>query len=41
MQPILGTTTPQRVKDSCQASKVTLTRQEWYEIYRATGNKLH
>jgi predicted oxidoreductase len=40
MQPILGTTTPQRVKDSCQASKVTLTRQEWYEIYRATGNKL-
>jgi predicted oxidoreductase len=40
MQPILGTTTPQRVKDSCQASNVTLTRQEWYEIYRAAGNKL-
>ena len=40
MQPILGTTTPQRVKDSCQASNVNLTRQEWYEIYRAAGNKL-
>ena len=40
MQPILGTTTPQRVKDSCEASNVTLTRQEWYEIYRAAGNKL-
>ena len=40
MQPIIGTTNPQRVKDSCQASNVTLTRQEWYEIYRAAGNKL-
>jgi predicted oxidoreductase len=40
MQPILGTTTPQRVKDACQASNVTLTRQEWYEIYRSAGNKL-
>ena len=40
MQPIIGTTNPQRVKDSCQASNVTLTRPEWYEIYRAAGNKL-
>jgi predicted oxidoreductase len=40
MQPILGTTNPKRVKDSCQASNVTLTRVEWYEIYRAAGNKL-
>ncbi len=40
MQPIIGTTNPQRVKDSCQASNVALTRQEWYEIYRAAGNKL-
>lgn len=40
MQPIIGTTNPQRVKDSCQASNVTLTRQEWYEIYRAAGNQL-
>jgi predicted oxidoreductase len=40
MQPILGTTNPQRVKDSCQASAVSLTRPEWYEIYRAAGNNL-
>ena len=40
MQPILGTTNPQRVKDSCQASAITLSRPEWYEIYRAAGNKL-
>lgn len=40
MQPIIGTTNPQRVKDSCQASGITLTRPEWYEIYRAAGNKL-
>jgi predicted oxidoreductase len=40
MQPIIGTTNPQRVKDSCQASNVTLTRKEWYEIYLAAGNKL-
>jgi predicted oxidoreductase len=40
MQPIIGTTNPQRVKDSCQASNVTLSRPEWYEIYRAAGNKL-
>jgi predicted oxidoreductase len=40
MQPIIGTTNPQRVKDSCQASSVTLTRVEWYEIYQAAGNRL-
>ncbi len=40
MQPIAGTTNPGRVKDLCKASDVTLTRPEWYEIYRAAGNKL-
>ncbi|MFN8441947.1 MAG: aldo/keto reductase [Caldilineaceae bacterium] len=40
MQPIIGTTNPQRVKESCQASNITLTRQEWYAIYLAAGNKL-
>jgi len=40
MQPIIGTTNPGRVKESCQASDITLTRQEWYAIYRAAGNKL-
>ena len=40
MQPILGTTNPQRVKDSCQASGITLSREEWYRIYLAAGNTL-
>ena len=40
MQPILGTTSPQRVKDSCQASGIILSREEWYQIYLAAGNTL-
>jgi len=40
MQPIVGTTNPQRLIDICDASNITLTRQEWYEIYRAAGNEL-
>ncbi len=40
MQPIIGTTNPQRVKDSCKASDIRLSRQEWYDIYLAAGNKL-
>ncbi len=40
MQPIVGTTNPDRVKDLCKASDITLARQEWYEIYRAAGNVL-
>ena len=40
LQPIVGTTNPQRLNDICQASDITLSRQEWYEIYRAAGNEL-
>ena len=40
MQPILGTTSPQRVRDACAASSVRLSREEWYAIYLAAGNKL-
>lgn len=40
MQPIVGTTNYSRLKDICKASEVELTRQEWYEIYKAVGNKL-
>jgi predicted oxidoreductase len=40
MQPIVGTTNAERLKDICKASDITLTRQEWYEIYLAAGNKL-
>jgi predicted oxidoreductase len=40
MQPIVGTTNPQRVRDICKASEVSLTRPEWYAIYQAAGNVL-
>lgn len=40
MQAIVGTTNLNRLKEICQASKVELSRAEWYEIYRAAGNRL-
>ncbi|MDR0694432.1 MAG: aldo/keto reductase [Prevotellaceae bacterium] len=38
MQVILGTTKVQRMLDACKGSELPLTREEWYEIYRAAGN---
>jgi len=40
MQPVVGTTNAGRIKDICKVSEFTLTRQQWYEIYTAAGNKL-
>ncbi len=40
IQTIIGTTNPGRVKDMAAASSFKLSRQEWYEIYRAAGNVL-
>ena len=40
IQTILGTTTPQRVRDAAQSQTFQLTREQWYEIYRAAGNVL-
>lgn len=40
MQPVVGTTKPERVRDSARASDVAITREEWYAIYRAAGNVL-
>jgi predicted oxidoreductase len=40
MQPVVGTTNPNRLTDISKASDITLTRDEWYEIYLAAGNKL-
>ena len=40
MQPIIGTTKPERVAQSARAAEVELTREEWYEIYRAAGNTI-
>ncbi len=40
MQLIAGTMTPSRIEEICKASDITLTRSEWYEIYRAAGHSL-
>ena len=40
MQPVVGSTNKTRVAEICKASEINLTRQEWYEIYLAAGNKL-
>jgi predicted oxidoreductase len=40
MQPVIGTMNVDRLKDCCKASEIYLTREEWYEIYRAAGNIL-
>lgn len=40
MQLIAGTMDPAHLADICRASDVTLTRAEWYEIYRAAGHTL-
>lgn len=40
IQPVVGTTNADRLNDICEASNISLSRQEWYEIYTAAGNKL-
>lgn len=40
MQPVLGTISAERIKGIAKAMDITLTRQEWYEIYKAAGNIL-
>lgn len=40
MQTIVGTTNARRLKDICTAADITLSREDWYEIYLAAGNKL-
>lgn len=40
IQTIVGTTNIERLKDICTASNIELSRPEWYEIYRAAGNRL-
>jgi predicted oxidoreductase len=41
IQPIIGTTNPDRVRAACQAVGLELTREEWYELFTAgRGAKL-
>ncbi|EAD5703451.1 aldo/keto reductase [Listeria innocua] len=39
-QTVVGTMNPGRIADIAKASDVTLSREEWYEIYSAAGNQL-
>ena len=40
MQPVTGTMNVARLKDCVKAADVSLTREEWYQIYLAAGNIL-
>jgi predicted oxidoreductase len=40
MQPVTGTMNIERLMDCIKAADIYLTREEWYEIYRAAGNIL-
>ncbi len=40
MQAVVGTTSVKRLEEIARASEIYLSRQEWYEIYRAAGNVL-
>jgi predicted oxidoreductase len=38
IQVVLGTTNAERMKAACIGAEITLTREEWYQIYKAAGN---
>ena len=40
MQLIAGTMNPEHLKEICKAADVSLSRADWYEIYRAAGHCL-
>ncbi|TVQ25532.1 MAG: aldo/keto reductase family oxidoreductase [Spirochaetaceae bacterium] len=40
MQPVTGTMNVDRLKACIAAADVTLTREQWYRIYTAAGNRL-
>lgn len=40
MQVVLGTTTPQRVREAVAGSDIELSRAHWYELFRAAGHLL-
>lgn len=40
IMPLCGTGKPERMKAIAKGGDVTLTRKEWYDIYKAAGNDL-
>jgi predicted oxidoreductase len=35
IQPVIGTTNPERMRAACEGDKVELTREEWYQLFIA------
>ncbi|HZJ86862.1 MAG TPA: aldo/keto reductase [Erysipelothrix sp.] len=40
IQVVSGSMTPSRIKDVALAQDITLTKKEWYDLYKAAGNVL-
>lgn len=40
MQVLIGTMNPAHIADSAAGSDITLTKQEWYDLYLAAGHQL-
>ncbi len=40
IQPVIGTTSPERVKAIAQAADIELMREDWYKLYRVAGHPL-
>ncbi|MEN1760522.1 aldo/keto reductase [Anoxynatronum sibiricum] len=40
IQPVVGTTRPERLEALSEAAHISLNRQEWYALYLAAGNRL-
>lgn len=40
MQPIIGSVSIDRIRQIAAASDITITHDEWYELYRSTGKTL-
>lgn len=40
IQAVIGSMNPERIGQIVKASDIKLTREEWYELYRAAGNEL-
>lgn len=38
IQPLVGSTKPRRLMDACRACDVSLTREDWWRLYKAAGN---
>jgi len=39
IQPLIGTIRPERIKASCEADTVSLSREEWYRLFTAARGK--